>query len=103
MPEITRATGGTADLDLVAKAIGEVAENFGKIKTLVEEVNLSSQEQAKGIEQVTQTMARMNRTTQQTAASAEESAAAATQMSAQTQGMSDLIVSLRSMVEDRAA
>jgi methyl-accepting chemotaxis protein len=100
---ITRATGGTADLDLVAKAIGEVAENFGKIKTLVEEVNLSSQEQAKGIEQVTQTMARMNRTTQQTAASAEQSAAAATQMSAQTQSMSDLIVSLRSMVEDRAA
>jgi methyl-accepting chemotaxis protein/methyl-accepting chemotaxis protein-1 (serine sensor receptor) len=100
---ITRATGGTADLDLVAKAIGEVAENFAKIKTLVEEVNLSSQEQAKGIEQVTQTMTRMNRTTQQTAASAEQSAAAATQMSAQTQAMSDLIHSLRSMVEDRAA
>jgi methyl-accepting chemotaxis protein len=100
---IARATGGTADLDLVAKAIGDVAENFSKIKTLVEEVNLSSQEQAKGIEQVTETMARMNRTTQQTAASAEQSAAAATEMSAQTQSMSDLIVSLRSMVEDRAA
>jgi methyl-accepting chemotaxis protein len=100
---IARATGGTADLDLVAKAIGDVAENFAHIKTLVEEVNLSSQEQAKGIEQVTQTMARMNRTTQQTAASAEQSAAAATEMSAQTQAMSDLIVSLRSMVEDRAA
>jgi methyl-accepting chemotaxis protein len=98
---IARATGGTADLDLVAKAIGEVAENFAQIKTLVEEVNLSSQEQAKGIEQVTQTMARMNRTTQQTAASAEQSAAAATEMSAQTQSMSDLILSLRSMVEDR--
>ena len=100
---ISRATGGTADLDLVAKAIGEVAENFTKIKTLVEEVNLSSQEQAKGIEQVTQTMARMNRTTQQTAASAEQSAAAATQMSAQTQSMSDLIYSLRSMVEQQPA
>jgi methyl-accepting chemotaxis protein/methyl-accepting chemotaxis protein-1 (serine sensor receptor) len=100
---ISRATGGTADLDLVAKAINEVAENFAQIKTLVEEVNLSSQEQAKGIEQVTQTMTVMNRTTQQTAASAEQSAAAATQMSAQTQSMSDLIVSLRSMVEDRAA
>jgi methyl-accepting chemotaxis protein/methyl-accepting chemotaxis protein-1 (serine sensor receptor) len=100
---ISRATGGTADLDLVSKAIGDVAENFSKIKTLVEEVNLSSQEQAKGIEQVTQTMAVMNRTTQQTAASAEQSAAAATEMSAQTQSMSDLILSLRSMVEDRAA
>jgi methyl-accepting chemotaxis protein/methyl-accepting chemotaxis protein-1 (serine sensor receptor) len=100
---IARATGGTADLDLVSKAIADVADNFSKIKTLVEEVNLSSQEQAKGIEQVTQTMARMNRTTQQTAASAEQSAAAATQMSAQTQAMSDLIVSLRSMVENRAA
>jgi methyl-accepting chemotaxis protein/methyl-accepting chemotaxis protein-1 (serine sensor receptor) len=100
---IMRATGGTADLDLVAKAIGEVAENFSQIKMLVEEVNLSSQEQAKGIEQVTQTMSRMNSTTQQTAASAEQSAAAATQMSSQTQAMSDLILSLRSMVEERAA
>jgi methyl-accepting chemotaxis protein/methyl-accepting chemotaxis protein-1 (serine sensor receptor) len=100
---ISRATGGTADLDLVSKAIADVADNFSKIKTLVEEVNLSSQEQAKGIEQVTQTMARMNRTTQQTAASAEQSAAAATQMSAQTHAMSDLIVTLRSMVEDRAS
>jgi methyl-accepting chemotaxis protein/methyl-accepting chemotaxis protein-1 (serine sensor receptor) len=100
---IARATGGTADLDLVAKSIGEVGEQFARIKTLVEEVNLSSQEQAKGIEQVTQTMARMNRTTQQTAASAEQSAAAATEMSAQTQSMSDLIVTLRSMVEERAA
>jgi len=100
---IARATGGTADLDLVAKAIAEVADNFAQIKTLVEEVNLSSQEQAKGIGQVTQTMSVMNRTTQQTAASAEESAAAATEMSAQTQAMSELIVSLREMVEDRAA
>jgi methyl-accepting chemotaxis protein len=100
---MSRATGGSADLDLVSKAIGEVAENFTRIKTLVEEVNLSSQEQAKGIEQVTDTMTRMNRTTQQTAASAEESAAAATEMSAQTQSMGNLIDSLRALVESQAA
>jgi methyl-accepting chemotaxis protein/methyl-accepting chemotaxis protein-1 (serine sensor receptor) len=98
-----RATGGSSDLDLVSKAIGDVADNFTRIKTLVEEVNLSSQEQAKGIEQVTDTMARMNRTTQQTAASAQESAAAATEMSAQTQSMGNLIDSLRALVESQPA
>jgi methyl-accepting chemotaxis protein len=100
---MARATGGSADLDLVSKAIGDVADNFNRIKTLVEEVNLSSQEQAKGIEQVTDTMARMNRTTQQTAASAEESAAAATEMSAQTHSMGNLIDSLLALVESQPA
>jgi methyl-accepting chemotaxis protein len=96
---IARATGGSSDLELVSRAVGEMTNNFAKIKTLVEEVNVGSQEQAKGIGQVTQTMARMNYTTQQTAASAQQSAAAACEMAAQTHSMGDLIQSLRSIIE----
>ena len=96
---ITRVTGGSSDLDLVSKAVGQITDNFGQIKTLVEEVNLSSQEQARGIDHVTQTLVRMNQTTQQTAASAQQGAASASEMSAQTQSMGGMIQSLRDLVE----
>jgi methyl-accepting chemotaxis protein/methyl-accepting chemotaxis protein-1 (serine sensor receptor) len=96
---IARVTSGGTDLDQVSKAVGKITENFSQIKILVEEVNLSSQEQAKGLEQVTQTMLRMNQTTQQTAASAEQSAASASEMSAQTHSMGGMINSLRALVE----
>src|SRR3989441_12640402 len=39
---MARATSGASDLDLVSKAVDEITDNFGKIKGLVEEVNLSS-------------------------------------------------------------
>jgi CHASE3 domain sensor protein len=95
---IAGSNGGSKNLEMVSSAINEITQNFLKIKTYINEVNVSTQEQARGIEQVTQTVTLMNRTIQQTAASAEESASAANEMAGQTRSMNELITTLREMV-----
>ena len=56
-----------------------IIEQSSQVKTLVDEVNLGSQEQTRGIEQVAKAISQMEQMTQTTAANAEESAAAAEQ------------------------
>ena len=55
------------------------------MKTLVDEVNVGSQEQAKGTEHIAKAIAQMEQVTQSTAASAEESASAAEELSAHSE------------------
>jgi methyl-accepting chemotaxis protein len=61
----------------VAEAIRAVTEDSSKVKSLVDQVNLGSQEQVRGIEQIGQAISQMDQVTQTTAAQAEEGAAAA--------------------------
>ena len=68
---------------------------------MVDGVNLGSQEQARGIEQISKAIAQMDRVTQATAASAEESASASEQMSAQAEALQHIVVQLRSLVGGR--
>ncbi len=48
----------------MAVAIRAITEEAGKVKTLVDEVNLGSQEQARGIEQIGKAIAQMEQVTQ---------------------------------------
>jgi methyl-accepting chemotaxis protein/methyl-accepting chemotaxis protein-1 (serine sensor receptor) len=86
-------------LDEVAAAIQGVTESAGKVKTLVDEVNAGSQEQARGIEQISTTITQMEQVTQKTAASAEESASAAEELHAQSASMQALVNSLTAVVK----
>ena len=49
---IAKSNDGKSKVDQVAAAIREITDESTKIKTLVDEVNLGSQEQARGIEQI---------------------------------------------------
>ena len=68
------------------------------MKTLVDEVHLGSQEQARGIEQIGKAIAQMEQVTQKTAASAEESAAAAEELTAQSETLNGIVEDLTGMV-----
>ena len=68
------------------------------MKTLVDEVNLGSQEQARGIEQISKAVAQMDGVTQTTAASAEQSASASEQLSAQAEALKGIVTGLQSLV-----
>ena len=57
-----------------------MTENATRVKSLVDEVNLGSQEQARGMEQISRVVLQMEQVTQKTAASAEESASAGTEL-----------------------
>jgi methyl-accepting chemotaxis protein/methyl-accepting chemotaxis protein-1 (serine sensor receptor) len=61
-------------------------------------VNLGSQEQARGIEQIGKAISQMEQVTQKTAANAEESASAAEELSAQSESLKDIVACLSAMV-----
>ena len=83
---------------LVWECIREITGESARVKTLVDEVNLGSQEQARGIEQMSKTILQMQQVTQTTAASAEQSAAAAQELSVQAETLTGIVRRLNTLV-----
>jgi methyl-accepting chemotaxis protein len=95
---IAKSNDGKVKVDQVATAIRAIIEESARVKTLVDEVNLGSQEQARGIEQIGKAITQMEQVTQKTAANAEESASAAEELNAQSETLKDVVVRLTVMV-----
>jgi methyl-accepting chemotaxis protein/methyl-accepting chemotaxis protein-1 (serine sensor receptor) len=100
---ISKSSEGKGKVDQVASAIHAVTEDTARIKVMVDEVSLSSEEQSKGMEQIGKAIVQMEQVTQTTAANAEEGAAAAQQLNAQSETMKDVIMRLFAMINDGAA
>ena len=97
---ILKAGEGKSRTDSVAQAIRSITGEMAQAKTLVDEVNLSSQEQTRGIEQVGKAIVDMEKETQRTAASAEECASASEELSAQSAAMKEIVGKLRHLMEE---
>jgi methyl-accepting chemotaxis protein/methyl-accepting chemotaxis protein-1 (serine sensor receptor) len=95
---ITSSNDGKLKVDQVAAAIRAITEDGAREKTLVDDVNLGSQEQARGAEQIAKSIAQMDQVTQQTAASAEETAAATPQFDAQAKVLENIVERLYALV-----
>jgi methyl-accepting chemotaxis protein len=95
---IAKSNDGRVKVDQVAAAIRAVTGEAERIKTLVDEVNLGSQEQARGFEQIGKALSQMEQVTQQVAANAEESASAAEELNAQSEKLRDIVTRLTTMV-----
>jgi methyl-accepting chemotaxis protein len=95
---ISKSNEGGARLQQVAQVIHSITESSAKVKTLVDEVNIGSQEQARVTEEIAKALAQMDQVTQSTAANAEESASASEEMSAQAQSLNQIIEQLQTMV-----
>jgi methyl-accepting chemotaxis protein/methyl-accepting chemotaxis protein-1 (serine sensor receptor) len=95
---ILKSGEGSKKLGEVAGSIQAITEGAGKVKTLVDEVEASSNEQAQGIEQISKAVAQMDEVTQRTAANAEESAAASEELSAQSQALLAVLERLQALV-----
>ena len=95
---IAKSNDGKTKVDQVAAAIRTITGESAKVKTLVDEVNLGSQEQARGIEQVGKAIGQMEKVTQSTAANAEETASAAEELNAQSETLKDVVERLTAMV-----
>ena len=95
---IVKSNDGKTKVDQVAVAIRAITEESAKVKTLVDEVSLGSQEQTRGIEQVAKALTQMEQVTQQSAANAEESAAAAEELTAQASTLMEVVGQLSAMV-----
>jgi methyl-accepting chemotaxis protein/methyl-accepting chemotaxis protein-1 (serine sensor receptor) len=96
---ILKSNDGRVKVDQVAVAMRATTAESSKIKTLVDEINVGSLEQSRGIEQIARSISQMEQVTQSSAANAEQTAAAAEQLSAQAQTLTDVVNGLRMMVD----
>ena len=95
---IGRSRDGKTKVDAIAVAVRSLGEESRKVKAMVDEVSVGSEEQTRGISQISQAVAQMQRMTQEAAASAEESASAAEELSAQSSALQDVAGKLTAMV-----
>jgi len=95
---ISKTQAGKHKVDQVAADIRTITAESAKMKLLVDEINLGSQEQSRGIEGIAKSVQQMEKVTQTSAANAEESAAAAEELTAQSQSVKDMVDKLTMMV-----
>ena len=95
---ISRAQGGTHNVEQVTAAISGITSSVAKVKGLVEEVSVASREQAQGFDQVSTAISQMEKVTQTTAATAEESAAASEELNAQAETSMQVVKRLEHLV-----
>jgi methyl-accepting chemotaxis protein/methyl-accepting chemotaxis protein-1 (serine sensor receptor) len=96
---IAKSKGGKLTVEQMSGAIRAITGESAQVKTLVDEVNLGSQEQARGIDQIAKTISQMERITQQTASSAEESASAADELYGQSERLKAVVKRLTNMLD----
>ena len=88
---VTLTEEGEMISDDVSKNLGEIVISVGKVADIVGEITVTSQEQARGIEQVNTAVTQMEQVTQQTAANSEETSSASEELACQAMGLAAMI------------
>ena len=94
---ISKSAQGGEKLQQVTSVMGSITESAAKVKMLVDEVHLGSQEQARGIEQISKAVSQMEQVTQGAAANAEQGASASEELSAHAQSLTEIVNRLRDL------
>ena len=95
---LTRSRDGKQKVYQVVVAIRAITERSEQVGILVEEVNTASQEQTRGIEQVSRSLVQIGQVTQSSAASAEQSAAASEELTGQAHTLAEIVQNLAILV-----
>ncbi len=85
------ADDGGAISGEVSGKLGEITTSATKVNDIVAEITAASEEQTKGIDQVNQAVADMDKVVQQAAANSEESSSAAEELSSQSQELAAMV------------
>ena len=88
---------GHTHLGHVAQAVRGMTESSVQVKSLVDEVNLGNQEQARGMDQIARAIVQMENVTQTTAASAEAEAAAGNELNTDVRNLQELVGEVQAM------
>jgi methyl-accepting chemotaxis protein len=96
-----RAETGVHMADEVAKALDQVNESVQKVGDLIGKVSAASQEQARGVTQVNQALAQMDKVTQSNAATAEQNASSSSELSSQAGLVNSIVTSLGLLIGDK--
>ncbi len=96
---LASARGGTEELNEVSRVFASITGGTGSVTRLVTGIRDASDEQFRGVEEITNALSQMERITQSTAASAEQSASASAEMRGQAATMRDVVLELRVVVD----
>ncbi len=96
---LSKSNAGSAKLSQVVNTFSGIGESANKVKILIDEVSLGSEEQTRGIEQVLRAIQELDKLTQASAANAEESAATSEELSAQAEAMNGVAQQLKVVVD----
>ena len=100
---ISKSKDGSTKLRELTDMIRAITESGSKVKMLIDGLNDSSQEQARGIEQISKAVAQMERVTQTTAGTAAESAAASDKLSVESRALNQVVIQLRTLIDGRGS
>jgi methyl-accepting chemotaxis protein len=95
---IARSTDGKDKLNQVAAAVQSMTLSANTVRGLVEDVKAGSEQQARGIEQVSKAILQMEKVTQTTAAHAQQSASSGQELTAQSAALEQIVHRLHCMV-----
>jgi methyl-accepting chemotaxis protein len=102
---IAKSADGRTKLDQLSAAVGAITERSEKVKVLINEVHVGSEEQARGVEQIAHAMVQMEKVTQSSSATAQQAASAGQSMRSQSRNMLQVVEELEKMVgaQDKTA
>jgi methyl-accepting chemotaxis protein len=95
---IRHSQQGRVRFDSVAAATHSITRSTASVKTLVDDVSRGSQEQTRGIEQISKAILELQQLTQSTAASAEQGAASGQELSAHALALDESVQVLHSVI-----
>jgi len=95
---IAKSKDGGIKLQRVTEVIQGIIENVGRVKLFIDEVSLTSLDEAKGMEAISTGVHQLEQSAQDTARYSEESAASCEQMSAQAQTLNAIAEQMGAMV-----
>ncbi len=98
---LAKSGSGRECVRQVTAVFQEISGSTGKLKSLFDNVNAGSKEQARGMIQIASAVSQMDRALQATAASAQETAAAIAEMSAHSGAVGQVAERLTGMVGTR--
>jgi len=95
---IAKSSEGSSNLEKVSQAVARVTELSSQVKSLIDGVRESGQDQSRGIHQISTGVREMEQVTQAAAASAEENAAASEQLRSESASMDGMVRELTTLI-----
>jgi methyl-accepting chemotaxis protein/methyl-accepting chemotaxis protein-1 (serine sensor receptor) len=95
---ITNSREGRLRLEEVSRAIYDITEKSAKAKALVDNVKADSEEQSRGIDQISKAVSKVGQVTQASAAGAEEAASAGEELRTQSAALRTIVSQLEELV-----
>ena len=95
---VSSSRDGRTKLAQVEQVVRSITGSVAEVKKLVDEVHVGSQEQWKGIQEISKALTQIDHVTQTNAAAAEQGASASEQLSGQSQMLRDMVETLTALV-----